>query len=234
MRRSFWIVWVDPKSNAKYLYKRHAEERHNEEKSVWRWGKRLVGCGHSEEHQQSLDAGRGMDWTLPYVLVGSTVLTVDLRPPALWQNEVPFLQANKFAYMLHICCVIFVTYLLQWPWKPIHFLWNHLCWCLDHWADWVLAAWRIIELVQDEHHKCIFMKIMRSHSKSKEVVLSNLHLNQLQWNILKLSERQKEGHWRKESSVLDSINITGFSIHWLFDLGKVIQVVQAEIFLSLK
>lgn len=78
------------------------------------------------------------------------------------------------------------------------------------------------------------MKIMRSHSKSKEVVLSNLHLNQLQWNILKLSERQKEGHWRKESSVLDSINITGFSIHWLFDLGKVIQVVQAEIFLSLK
>ena len=78
------------------------------------------------------------------------------------------------------------------------------------------------------------MKIMRSHPKSKEVVLSNLHLNQLQWNILKLSERQKEGHWRKESSVLDSINITGFSIHWLFDLGKVIQVVQAEIFLFLK
>lgn len=78
------------------------------------------------------------------------------------------------------------------------------------------------------------MKIMRSHPKSKEAVLSNLYLNQLQWNVLKLNERHMEVHWRKESSVLDSITITGFSIHWLFDLGKVIPVVQAEIFLSLK
>ena len=38
----------------------------------------------------------------------------------------------------------------------------------------------------------MFMEILRSHPQSKKAVLSNLHLTQLQWNVLKLNERQKE------------------------------------------
>ena len=125
MRRSFWIVWVDPKSNAKYPYKRHAEERHNEEKSVWRWGKRLVGCGHSQECQQSLDAGRGVDWTLPYALVGGTVLTVDLRPSSTVTEWISISASQQVClyvtYLLCNICYIFVTVALEtdtFPLKP--------------------------------------------------------------------------------------------------------------------
>ena len=99
MRRSFRIVWVDPKSNAKNPYKRHTEEGHNEEKSVWRGGRDWCGVAiakNASSHWTLEEARTGLS---PGVLVGSTILTVD----SLWQNEFPFLQANKFAYLLHIC-----------------------------------------------------------------------------------------------------------------------------------
>lgn len=159
MRRSFWIVWVDPKSNAKNPYKRHTEERHNEEKSIRDGGGDWGSVAIAKNASSHWSAG-GVGWTLPlWCPCRSTILTVDFRASSIvteWISVCLFV-----AYLLcTICCSGLGNRCIL--------LCNHHADSLDRRADWVPAAWRIIEPAQRRHRKRMFYGDLEKPSPIQE------------------------------------------------------------------
>lgn len=77
--RSFWIIWVDLKSNNKSPYKRHTEENSEEKEVIQREGQRLEGGGHKPWSQRMLTATGSWRRQRMYLPLGASRESVAVR-----------------------------------------------------------------------------------------------------------------------------------------------------------